>query len=63
MSQELISALINVTRSIHNRTLTDESYTAIELIVDRGGVTRWEFLTIEFYVFLYCFVNFEKENN
>ncbi|XP_055295482.1 uncharacterized protein LOC129565094 [Sitodiplosis mosellana] len=40
ISQEIISALINVTLSIHNRNLTDESYVAIELILDHGGVPR-----------------------
>lgn len=40
LSQELIRALINVTHSIHHKNLKDESFTAIELVLDHGGVPR-----------------------
>lgn len=40
LSQELIKALINVTKSSHSQSLRDDSYVAIELVLDHGGMPR-----------------------
>lgn len=39
-SQELIKGLINANVSSHNQNVKDESYVAIELILDHGGVPK-----------------------